>query len=1293
MAANLAIESIVFCIFAFSRLCLKSLSFWLMGKKTIFLLLSLMYMVNTSAQEYFEYDGIRYWITSKTDNTVSVTSPNNSCVYEGDIIIPPKVSYNDVEYSVTQIDGFDNCTNLTSISIPESVTTIGQAAFYNCNKLASIIIPNGVISIESFAFYGCSNLSSITISENVTQIETSAFDGTAWFDNQQNGLVYIGKVLYCYKGYMPSNTEITIQDGTKVIADGAFSLKQTLASVSIPEGVITIGESAFANCTGLTAVSIPSSVNKIGLSAFAGCNKLVEITVNSNNNVYDSRDNCNAVIETATNVLVHGCKNTVVPNSVEHIGAHAFYGTRLTSITLPQSVTSIGVSAFKDCEILTSIVLSDEITRISNMAFSGCKKLSSINLPENVTTIGSGAFEGCSSLTSISIPNKVSRIEESTFENCTALQTVQMSEGIESIGSSAFEDCWKLNSVIIPEGVKKISTYAFSNCIELSSVTFPESLIDISRGAFDNTAWYNDQPDGLVYAGDIALKYKGTMPDNTTIIIRAGTKGLATEVFDNCTGLISVIIPSGVTHIGNSAFSGCSDLTRIEIPSTVRSIGAWAFSACSKLSSLIIPESVSFIGQDAFINCSNVDTIYWKSPVSPYCISRFCKSSLKHIEIGKGLTDIQNYTFQGCSSLKSVILPEGITSIGHYAFDGCSSLSSIVLPESLTSIGTGAFQECRAITSIIIPESVTTIGGIAFDNCIGITSITVPKKVTNISDDTFYGCINIDTLFWYSNVSPYWCNYSSLKFVELGDSLNKIGENAFMNCYNLSTINIPSSVTYISRSAFAGCDHLDSLIWNSKLSPDLVTEYCRSSLKKVYIGDSVDVIPNGAFGGCSSLECVRIPEDVKKIGRGAFAGCSKMASITLPNSITDIDPYAFARCSSLSSVVLPSKLTSLKSNVFQDCSGLKSINIPENITNIDYDVCLGCNSIETLYLNSNISPFYITRDIASSLKYVVIGENVDTIGYMAFYDCKKLASIIIPDNVVFIDEDAFYGTEWYDSQPDGLVYAGKVAYHYKGIIPDSTTVVFREGTKGIASKAFMSCDNIVSIIIPSSVVCIGRFVVAECDDLSSITIDPDNPKYDSRDNCNAIIESATNTLITGCKNSFIPSSVTSIQQYAFYYCQDLASVYIPSSVTSIGSSAFYYCNYLTSISISEGVDSIAEFVFSGGYKLKEFYCASETPPATNNYSFQFFDDVYSTCILYVPDGCVEKYRLADGWNQFQNIQIYDPTSVDDVFIDDRNTIKSVAYYNLKGERLNHPQNGINIIKSSNGKIKKVFFAE
>ena len=395
-------------------------------------------------------------------------------------------------------------------------TTIGNEAFYNCTSLTGITIPASVTSIttntgsSNGTFRGCTRLTSVTFAEG-SQLTT------------------IGS--YTFYGCTG------------------------LTSVTIPEGVTSIGNLAFFGCTGLTSITIPEGVTSIGSEAFRGC-------------------------------------------------------TGLTSITIPEGVTSIGSGAFRGCTGLTSVTITEGVTSIGQTMFDGCTGLTSITIPASVTSISDWAFRGCTGLTGITIPASVTSIGNAAFQNCTGLTSITIPEGVTTIDNYAFQYCTGLTSITIGAGVTSIGTDAFRSCSSLTSVTIPSSVTSIGNGAFSNTAWFNSQPDGLVYAGKVLYTYKGTMPANTVINdIRADTVGIAESAFED-SNLTGITIPASVTSIGERAFYNCTGLTGIIIPNSVTSIGSEAFYNCTGLASITIPEGVTSIDERAFMGCTLVSVTF-----------------------------------------------------------------------------------------------------------------------------------------------------------------------------------------------------------------------------------------------------------------------------------------------------------------------------------------------------------------------------------------------------------------------------------------------------------------------------------------------------------------------------------------------------------------------------------------------------------------------------------------------------------------------------------------------------------
>ena len=521
------------------------------------------------------------------------------------------------------------------------------------------------------------------------------------------------------------------------------------------------------------------------------------------------------------------------------------------------SVTSIGNEAFEYCSGLTSLTIPNSVTSIGSSAFSGCSGLKSVTIPNSVTSIGNGAFWGCSGLTSLTIPNSVTSIGDWAFQYCSGLTSVTIGNSVTSIGEGTFISCSGLTSITIPNSVTAIGNWAFWHCSSLTSVTIPNSVTYIGKAAFDDTAWYNNQPDGLVYAGLVAYEYKGTMPSGTSIVLKEGTKGIAGTAFWRCSGLTSVTIPSSVKYIGREAFSGSNELTELVWNAESCNIGydsnseeSHPFYSCPIIK-LIVGEEVQQIPSTLMYKQIFLKSVIWNAKncrdfsSGPF----YGLTNIKTFEVGSEVERIPAYLCYGLTGLTSVTIPNSVTSIGEAAFDGTAwynnqpdglvyagpvaykykgtmaSGTSIVLKEGTKGIADEAFYKCSGLTSVTIPNSVTSIGNEAFCWCSGLTSVTIPNSVTSIGGSAFYGTA------WYYN-QPDGLVYAGLvaydykgtmpsgTSIVLKEGTKGIAGGAFYYCSGLTSVIIPNSVTSIGDWAFGNCSGLTRI--NAYPNPEQV---------------------------------------------------------------------------------------------------------------------------------------------------------------------------------------------------------------------------------------------------------------------------------------------------------------------------------------------------------------------------------------------------------------------------------------------------------------------------------------
>ena len=592
---------------------------------------------------------------------------------------------------VTRIgdDAFMMCSRAVSVSIPDTVTSIGELAFWNCG-LTEIHIPDSVVSMEVGVLAGCSKLTTVEIPESVTNFEGAMF----WncYDLESVKLPSHLTILPAETFWNCSSlTDVVIPDGVTAIGVKAFSGCIELQNLTIPGGVTWLGERAFQDCHKLEGMDIPGGVSYIGPYAFLGCHALTKL---------------------------------VIPEGVTEIGEYTFYACRsLETLVLPGTVQSIGDLAFYDCESLKTLDLPEGIPSLGWQAFAYCYSLEELEIPASVQSIGESAFTGCRSLKKINIPEGITTIGRMWFHNCISLTEVEIPSTVTAIADDAFYNCKSLVEIDLPQGLQTIGINAFAYCLELTDITLPQGVTGIGNSAFSNckSLQYLELPDSVQYIG--------------------------TYAFSSCESLVEMTIPQGITAINYHTFAGCTNLESVTIPDSVTVIDFSAFSYCKKLKSIAIPESVTAIGSSAFNDCDALTEVVLPSGLTVIEHTMFANCDLlERVSIPSGVTSIGNYAFSNCPVLTEVVIPESVTTLGTNVFWNCDALEEITLPSGLTVIANGLFSSCENLKRIVIPAGVTTIENNAFSGCESLTEITIPASVTKISYGILGYCDNLNRI-------------------------------------------------------------------------------------------------------------------------------------------------------------------------------------------------------------------------------------------------------------------------------------------------------------------------------------------------------------------------------------------------------------------------------------------------------------------------------------------------------------------------------------------------------------------
>lgn len=701
----------------------------------------------------------------------------------------------------------------------------------------------------------------------------------------------------------------------------------------------------------------------------------------------------------------------VIPDSVVKIGDLAFWSCKnLETVVIPDSIEEVGVDVFDSSVIKTNddgdlqyignpanpysfLLKCESRKRLENPIITlkrGCRivgpevfyhsdKLQEITIPDSVVFIGNSAFQECGNLTHVYGMKNVRGIADNAFENCAEMVSIGEPESIETIGKWSFNSCKKLKELPLSDNFRFMGNFALDECDELSFTTS------------DNISYLGNETNRFVYI------HKAIDNDRTSLTLPMGCKVIGAEAFNGFAHLVHVEFPNGLASIEEYAFAGCSALEEIDLFKT----------------------NVSYMGNYAFTGCRKI-TSFKFSP---------------------GLLEIPEGCCEGCWNLVNLQLPGRVRTIGDKGFSACRSLSSVNTKSSLTRLGTWAFANCN-ISSIEL-RGILYYGECVFEDC-PITSVTLDFDLKEFYGNVFNGCplesLDVEKITGYRGnyYSPEGSNLivetktntaiAGCKNSVIPDTITAIGPYAFYRVWDLTSINIPSSVTTIGNYAFS------------------VTR-----IESIDLPSSIIEIGDCAFYSCPYLETVHLHEGLIKIGESAFQDCSLLNSIEIPSSvlyicddafknsgitdtycnidsitdwlktegtaelegtihlmkdgveiheavigeeITYLKSYAFARCVSLASITIPNSVTTIYQYVFDGCTGLTSISIPSSVEEIGSCCFENCVSLSQAIIKAKITEIgYGLFDHCTSLESVVVPDEITKIGDRAFFDCDALSKV------------------------------------------------------------------------------------------------------------------------------------------------------------------------------------------------------------------------------------------------------------------------------------------------------------
>ena len=1075
-------------------------------------------------------------------------------------------------------------SSLKSIAFEEgsAIEKIGAGAFYYNVSLTQVEIPNTVTEIAPYAFANCRNLATLVFEEGGADLDLT-----------------VGA---------PDTFTLPNSDTQRTVYGYAFYTCSALTQVVIPARVTELGRNAFYQCGNLVTVTFAegSRLTNIGNEAFRQCSKLSSITIPKTVRNLEPVKNVEPINGgTATDV-----NRTAIGSSAFEM-CYALLKVQFEYNGSSANEVTIGGSAFSSCRSLKEVYLPNRLAAydsgetqlepLTRSMFSNCTSLETLEIEEGgiLAADGGVVYNGdytelkfCLTTTAgtVTVPNTVKKIASSAFSDCVSVTEVVFEEGSEltSIGASAFSGCTAIRTIVLPESVDSIGSYAFRNCSKLTDITMPDALNNFDNSIFSgckvltNITFEQNKVyesiDGVVFADEgKTLVYYPSTRSATSYVVPDGVTKIAEKAFADNETLRNVTLPQGLLTIENNAFSGSTGLRSINIPNTVTLIDDAAFNGCTYLKDLTFEPGGTSALQIGTGNYPTRTTINEAAGMDFKFTDVFGETyALTSVELPERLVRIEDRAFYS-SGLTSVKLPSTLQVIGDYAFNA-TNLTSLELPEGVTEIGYFAFYSCKTLVSLTLPGSLETLKSYAFANCTKLASVTFAEKssIETLSNGVFAGCTALTEIELPASITtiPDSNNNGIPSAIGTGTGLSSLITRTFYGCSKLKTITFAegSNLQTIGNYAFASLTALTSFV-----IPENVTKIgnyaftSNSKLTEIVLPDGIKELGDAVFKA-SGLKSILIPAGLSTIGANVFENCKSLVTFELEEgySLVGFSDYMFSGCSALKniivsgdtltpgSVTIPEFIISLGDNVFKNCTSIQSVKIPGQVTSIGTNLFNGCTALTSLDLS----------DLSGS---------VTELPAYFLYGCTKISELEIPSHITSFGERSFYNTGFVTFEiPSGVT---KLPNYVFAGCKNLKEVIFHDKVTELGNYVFQNCTALEEMTLPDSITVIGTYLFSGCTKLKRATL-PNN---------NSLVE-LPNYLFSGCKalEEFeFPEQITSIGSMSsgptvivgvFQNCTALESLTIPETITNIGANAFAGSG-LKSITIPSSVTRLCNKVF------------------------------------------------------------------------------------------------------------------